>query len=114
MTSSIRRHIGRSTLWETSGHLGFYKEKCVLAIVMKIRIYIKPIQTAPSTSKFTKCDAFLPRPAHPLCQKGTVYRYERSGVLHGLMRVRGFAQDDAHHFCRTGQVPAIDFILTLA
>ncbi len=45
-------------------------------------------------------------------EKGTVYRYERSGVLHGLLRVRGFTQDDAHHFCRPDQMPAeIDFVL---
>lgn len=45
-------------------------------------------------------------------EEGTVYRYERSGVLHGLMRVRGFTQDDAHHFCRPDQMPAeIDFVL---
>jgi threonyl-tRNA synthetase len=45
-------------------------------------------------------------------EKGTVYRYERSGVLHGLMRVRGFTQDDAHHFCRPDQMPEeIDFVL---
>jgi threonyl-tRNA synthetase len=45
-------------------------------------------------------------------ERGTVYRYERSGVLHGLLRVRGFTQDDAHHFCRPDQMPAeIDFVL---
>ena len=45
-------------------------------------------------------------------EEGTVYRFERSGVMHGLMRVRGFTQDDAHHFCRPDQMPAeIDFVL---
>ena len=45
-------------------------------------------------------------------ERGTVYRYERSGMLHGLLRVRGFTQDDAHHFCRPDQMPAeIDFVL---
>jgi len=48
-------------------------------------------------------------------EKGTVYRYERSGVLHGLMRVRGFTQDDAHHFCRPDQMPEeIDFTLNFS
>src|SRR5690606_6906435 len=47
-----------------------------------------------------------------LAEKGTVYRYERSGTLHGLLRVRGFTQDDAHHFCRPDQLEAeIDFTL---
>jgi threonyl-tRNA synthetase len=48
-------------------------------------------------------------------EEGTVYRYERSGVLHGLMRVRGFTQDDAHHFCRPDQMPGeIDFVLNFS
>ena len=60
---------------------------------------------------FTRAEAFLPRPADPLCEMGTVYRYEKSGVLHGLLRVRGFTQDDAHHFCRPDQMPEeIDFV----
>jgi threonyl-tRNA synthetase len=48
-------------------------------------------------------------------EEGTVYRYERSGVMHGLMRVRGFTQDDAHHFCRPDQMPAeIDFVMNFS
>ncbi len=48
-------------------------------------------------------------------EEGTVYRYERSGVMHGLMRVRGFTQDDAHHFCRPDQMPGeIDFVLNFS
>jgi threonyl-tRNA synthetase len=48
-------------------------------------------------------------------EKGTVYRYERSGVMHGLMRVRGFTQDDAHHFCAPSQMPEeIDFVLSFS
>jgi threonyl-tRNA synthetase len=48
-------------------------------------------------------------------EKGTVYRYERSGVMHGLLRVRGFTQDDAHHFCTPAQMPEeIDFVLSFS
>jgi threonyl-tRNA synthetase len=92
-------HIGRANLWETSGHLGFYKEN--MYAPMKIdedEYYIKPMN-CPFHILIYKNDIRSYRDL-PLryAEWGTVYRYERAGVLHGLMRVRGFTQDDAHIF----------------
>jgi len=106
-------HIGKSSLWETSGHLGFYKENMYSPIEIEGQeYYIKPMN-CPFHLHIYKNSLRSYRDL-PLryAEKGTVYRYERSGVLHGLMRVRGFTQDDAHHFCRPDQMPAeIDFVL---
>jgi len=106
-------HIGKSSLWETSGHLGFYKENMYSPIEIEGQeYYIKPMN-CPFHLHIYKNSLRSYRDL-PLryAEKGTVYRYERSGVLHGLMRVRGFTQDDAHHFCRSDQMPAeIDFVL---
>ena len=92
-------HIGRANLWETSGHLGFYKEN--MYSPMKIdeeEYYVKPMN-CPFHILIYKDDIRSYRDL-PLryAEWGTVYRYERAGVLHGLMRVRGFTQDDAHIF----------------
>ena len=59
----------------------------------------------PSTSKFTRAKSGHSELPIRMAEWGTVYRYERSGVLHGLLRVRGFTQDDAHIFCRPDQMP---------
>jgi threonyl-tRNA synthetase len=98
-------HIGKSWLWETSGHLGFYKEN--MYSPMKIdedNYYIKPMN-CPFHIMIYKSQTRSYRDL-PLrwAELGTVYRYERSGVLHGLMRVRGFTQDDAHIFCTPEQI----------
>ncbi|PKN01765.1 MAG: threonine--tRNA ligase [Elusimicrobia bacterium HGW-Elusimicrobia-1] len=98
-------HIGRSTLWETSGHLGFYKD--AMYAPMKIDgndYYVKPMN-CPFHIEIYRSRLYSYRDL-PLrwAELGTVYRYEKSGVLHGLMRVRGFTQDDAHIFCSPEQV----------
>lgn len=106
-------HIGKADLWEKSGHLGFYAENMYAPIeIEEQKYYLKPMN-CPFHIEIYKSDIRSYRDL-PLryAEKGTVYRYERSGVLHGLMRVRGFTQDDAHHFCAPSQMPAeIDFVL---
>src|SRR5512136_2034778 len=92
-------HIGRAHLWETSGHLGFYKESMYSPMQIDEQdYYIKPMN-CPFHILIYKNDIRSYRDL-PLryAEWGTVYRYERAGVLHGLMRVRGFTQDDAHIF----------------
>jgi threonyl-tRNA synthetase len=106
-------HIGKAQLWETSGHLGFYKESMYSPVdIEDQQYYLKPMN-CPFHVYIYKSSLRSYRDL-PLryAEEGTVYRYERSGTLHGLMRVRGFTQDDAHHFCRPDQMPAeIDFVL---
>jgi len=109
-------HIGRSKLWETSGHLGFYKDNMFAPIEIEgQQYYLKPMNCPFHVSIFNnKLHSYRDLPVR-LAEKGTVYRYERSGVLHGLMRVRGFTQDDAHHFCAPEQMPAeIDMVLNFS
>lgn len=106
-------HIGKAQLWETSGHLGFYKENMYSPVDIEGQQYFLKPMNCPFHVYIYK-DAIRSYRDLPLryAEEGTVYRYERSGVLHGLMRVRGFTQDDAHHFCRPDQMPAeIDFTL---
>ncbi|NPV57682.1 MAG: threonine--tRNA ligase [Anaerolineae bacterium] len=106
-------HIGKATLWETSGHLGFYRENMYSPIEIEGQEYFLKPMNCPFHLHIYKSRTRSYREL-PLrfAEKGTVYRYERSGVLHGLMRVRGFTQDDAHHFCRPDQMPGeIDFVL---
>jgi threonyl-tRNA synthetase len=98
-------HIGKSWLWETSGHLGFYKEG--MYSPMKIDeddYYLKPMN-CPFHIMIYK-EGLRSYRDLPLrwAELGTVYRYERSGTLHGLMRVRGFTQDDAHIICTPEQI----------
>ena len=98
-------HLGRSRLWETSGHLDFYAESMYSPMdVDGQEYYMKPMN-CPFHIMIYRSDLRSYRDL-PLRfgELGTVYRYERSGVLHGLMRVRGFTQDDAHIFCRPDQV----------
>ncbi len=98
-------HIGRSSLWETSGHLDFYAESMYPPMDVDGQdYYIKPMN-CPFHIQMYKSGlrSYRDLPMR-LAELGTVYRYERSGVLHGLMRVRGFTQDDAHIFCRPDQV----------
>lgn len=106
-------HIGRSTLWETSGHLSFYKDGMFAPIEVEGQeYYLKPMN-CPFHCKIydsvPKSYRDLPK---RFAEWGTVYRFERSGTLSGLTRVRGFTQDDAHLFCRGDQMPAeIDEVL---
>jgi threonyl-tRNA synthetase len=98
-------HTGRSALWQTSGHLGFYKGS--MYAPMKIdenEYFIKPMN-CPFHIEIYKSGKRSYRDL-PLrwAELGTVYRYEKAGVLHGLLRVRGFTQDDAHIFCTPEQI----------
>jgi threonyl-tRNA synthetase len=106
-------HIGRATLWETSGHLGFYKENMYSPIDIEGQeFYLKPMNCPFHLMIYkSRTRSYRDLPLR-FAEWGTVYRFERSGVLHGLTRVRGFTQDDAHLFCRPDQMPAeIDRVL---
>jgi threonyl-tRNA synthetase len=109
-------HIGKAQLWETSGHLGFYAENMYSPIEIEgQQYYLKPMN-CPFHIEIYKSGirSYRDLPMR-FAEKGTVYRYERSGVMHGLMRVRGFTQDDAHHFCAPSQMPdEIDFVLSFS
>ena len=98
-------HIGRSTLWQTSGHLEFFSENMFAPVEMEGQdYYLKPMN-CPFHITYYKSGlrSYRELPMR-VGELGTVYRYERGGVLHGLTRVRGFTQDDAHIFCRPDQV----------
>ncbi|MBI4371822.1 MAG: threonine--tRNA ligase [Elusimicrobia bacterium] len=110
-------HIANVDLWHTSGHTSFYRENMFGAIeVEKADYQLKPMN-CPFHILIYK-NALRSYKELPLrfAELGTVYRYERSGVLHGLMRVRGFTQDDAHIFCAPDQIESeiegcVDFAL---
>jgi threonyl-tRNA synthetase len=112
-------HIGRASLWQTSGHLDFYKDGMYSPMDVDGQdYYIKPMN-CPFHIMIYKSQMRSYREL-PLrwAELGTVYRYERSGVLHGLLRVRGFTQDDAHIFCTPEQIEGeilrvLDFSLDL-
>ncbi len=100
-------HIGRARLWETSGHLGFYEGSMYSPMEIEGEdYYIKPMNCPFHIQVFkNQLRSYRDLPKR-YAEFGTVYRYELSGVLHGLTRVRGFTQDDAHIFCRPDQVEA--------
>ena len=110
-------HIGKSTLWQTSGHLDFYQESMYSPMDVDGQEYfIKPMNCPFHILMYRSSTRSYRDLPMRLAELGTVYRYERSGVLHGLMRVRGFTQDDAHIFCRPDQVEdeilrCVDFAL---
>ncbi|HEX9019553.1 MAG TPA: threonine--tRNA ligase [Anaerolineaceae bacterium] len=109
----VSPHIGRSQLWETSGHLGFFKESMYAPIEIEgQQYYLKPMNCPFHVYIYrSRLRSYRELPIR-YAERGTVYRYERSGALHGLLRVRGITQDDAHHFVRPDQMPAeIDFAL---
>ena len=98
-------HIGRSHLWETSGHLGFYSENMYAPMTIDEENYYAKPMNCPFHIMIYKNAKYSYRNL-PLrwAELGTVYRYEKSGVLHGLLRVRGFTQDDAHIICAQDQI----------
>lgn len=109
-------HIGKAQLWETSGHLVSYKENMYAPIEIDGQsYYLKPMNCPFHISIYrSRVHSYRELPLR-FAEQGTVYRYERSGVMHGLMRVRGFTQDDAHHFCREDQMPEeIDFVVNFS
>jgi threonyl-tRNA synthetase len=92
-------HVGRANLWETSGHLGFYRENMYSSMEVEGQeFYVKPMNCPFHIMIYkNKLRSYRELPLR-YAELGTVYRFERSGVLHGLLRVRGFTQDDAHIF----------------
>jgi threonyl-tRNA synthetase len=98
-------HIMDINLWKTSGHANFYRENMFGPIeVEKAEYQLKPMNCPGHVLIFkSRLRSYRELPVR-LAELGTVYRYERSGVLHGLLRVRGFTQDDAHIFCMPHQI----------
>jgi len=98
-------HIGRATLWETSGHLGFYKDSMYSPMdIDEQPYYLKPMNCPFHIQIYkSRMRSYRDLPLR-WAELGTVYRYERSGTLHGLLRVRGFTQDDAHIICTPEQI----------
>ena len=106
-------HIGKADLWERSGHLDFYRESMYAPMDIEGQeFFVKPMNCPFHIHIYkSRMRSYRDLPLR-LAEFGTVYRYERSGVLHGLMRVRGFTQDDAHHFVQPDKMPAeIDFVV---
>jgi threonyl-tRNA synthetase len=112
-------HVAKLDLWRRSGHVDFYRENMFAPMdVEGVEYELKPMN-CPFHIMVYKSH---PRSYRDLplrfAELGTVYRFERSGVLHGLMRVRGFTQDDAHLFCRPDQLQpeitkVLDFITAM-
>ncbi len=98
-------HIGRSVLWETSGHLDFYRDSMYSAMeIDENDYYVKPMNCPFHIEIYqSRLRSYRELPLR-WAELGTVYRYEKSGVLHGLLRVRGFTQDDAHIVCTPEQI----------
>ncbi len=101
----VTPHVGRSTLWEISGHLDFYKEGMYAKMeIDEQNYYVKPMNCPFHIQIYqTRKRSYRDLPLR-WAEFGTVYRYEKAGVLHGLMRARGFTQDDAHIFCTADQM----------
>lgn len=97
-------HVGKSWLWQKSGHLDFYKENMYSPMELDASdYYVKPMNCPFHIMIYQTAQRSYRELPLRWGELGTVYRYERSGVLHGLLRVRGFTQDDAHIFCTPDQ-----------
>jgi len=101
----VTPHIMKLDLWKTSGHTGYYRENMFGPVeVEKTDYQLKPMNCPGHILIYkARMKSYRDLPVR-LAELGTVYRYERSGVLHGLLRVRGFTQDDAHIFCMPSQI----------
>ena len=98
-------HIAKVDLWQTSGHWEFYRENMYSPMDIEGQEYvIKPMNCLGHIMIYKTSQRSYRELPLRYAELGTVYRYERSGVLHGLSRVRGFTQDDAHIFCRFDQL----------
>ena len=98
-------HIGKASLWETSGHLEFFRESMYESMNVEGQEYFaRPMNCPFHVHIYDSAKRSYRELPVRYAELGTVYRYERSGVLHGLLRVRGFTQDDAHIFCTPDQV----------
>ena len=99
-------HIARDTLFRTSGHYEFYRENMYVLNIDEDEYVLKPMNCPGHILLYQEnLHSYREMPCR-LAELGTVYRYERSGVLHGMLRVRGFTQDDAHIFCTPEQAEA--------
>ncbi|MCZ7526171.1 MAG: threonine--tRNA ligase [Acidimicrobiia bacterium] len=112
-------HVAKSVLWETSGHLDFYAEGMYPPMEMEgATYYPKPMNCPFHMLVFrSRIRSYRDLPLR-LFELGAVYRFERSGVLHGLLRTRGFTQDDSHIFCERSQIvdvlrELLDFVLSV-
>ena len=112
-------HIGKGKLWEVSGHLGFFRENMFPAMEAEEAEYFAKPMNCPFHILIyrSKTRSYRELPVR-LSELGTVYRHERSGAVHGLLRARGITMDDAHIFCRADQVvdemvEVIDFFRAL-
>ena len=100
----VSPHIARGHLWEKTGHLSYYKDDMYLMDNDGEEYVVKPMNCPYHILIFkNKLRSYRDLPMR-YAEFGTVYRNERAGALHGLMRVRGFTQDDAHHFCTADQM----------
>ena len=114
----VSPHVAKADLWETSGHLQFYVESMYPAMELDggQRYFVKPMNCPFHILIYkSKSRSYKELPLR-LFELGTVYRYERSGVVHGLLRARGFTQDDSHIFTTVGQMAdelqsLLDFVL---
>jgi threonyl-tRNA synthetase len=108
-------HLAKLDLWKTSGHVEFYSESMFAPMEVEGQLYeVKPMNCPFHVRIYgSKLRSYRELPLK-LGELGTVYRFERSGVLHGLLRVRGFTQDDAHIFCRPDQLQGeVESVLSL-
>lgn len=97
-------HLAKIDLWNTSGHTNYYRENMYFMKIDEVDYVVKPMNCPGHILIFKrKTRSYRDLPIRYF-ELGTVYRYEKSGVLHGLLRVRGFTQDDAHIFCREDQL----------
>ena len=98
-------HVGKSWLWETSGHLGYYAQNMYAPLTIDdVDYYLKPMNCPFHIMIYKNSQRSYRDLPLRWAELGTVYRYEKSGVLHGLLRVRGFTQDDAHIICTPEQI----------
>jgi threonyl-tRNA synthetase len=112
-------HLAKSELWETSGHLGYYAENMFPGLVLdnEQEYRVKPMNCPFHILVYkSRPRSYRDLPMR-LSELGSVYRYEMSGVVHGLLRARGFTQDDSHTFCREDQLDDelalhLDFVMT--
>ncbi|HDQ26579.1 MAG TPA: threonine--tRNA ligase [bacterium] len=110
-------HIAKIDLWETSGHTGFYRENMFDTMnIDEMQYQLKPMNCPFHILMYKNSKKSYRDLPLRWAELGTVYRYEKSGVLHGLLRVRGFTQDDAHIFCTEAQVEeeiinALNFVM---
>jgi len=111
----ITPHIMRAGLWQTSGHYEYYKENMYIFKIEDKEFVLRPMNCPGHILIYkSKNRSYRELPIR-FFELGTVYRHEKAGVLHGLLRVRGFTQDDAHIFCLPEQLRAeikaiIDFV----